>query len=265
MRVSFVFFAVLVMLIIAAPAARAQDASPALLAQANCAPVPGSASPPAGVPRIVGGQTQEARTIFGPHDLLVVGGGTAQGVQLGQQFFVRRAHDAGIQKSTGVHAVNTVGGIRIVAVNNSTAIASVDFACEALAVDDFLRGHHVEPILPPNAAHTDTSGELDFAAPGHVLFASDDRVTDGVGGFMVADIGGNKGATAGARFAVYRNLGIAGVPLAAVGEAIVVSAGPDTSGRPAHPRARRGGIGRSASPAQTPDEHVASGFSRTDR
>jgi hypothetical protein len=228
MRVSLIFSISLAFFVTAVPAARAQDASPALLAQANCAPVPGSASAPAGVLRVVGGQTQEPRTIFGPHDLIVVGGGAARGVQLGQQFFVRRAHDAGIQKSTGVHAVNTVGGIRIVAVNNSTAIASVDFACEALAVDDFLVPY-VEPILPPNAAHTDTSGELDFSAPGHVLFASDDRVTDGAGGFMVADIGANKGAAPGARFAVYRDLGVAGVPLAAVGEAIVVSAGPDTS------------------------------------
>jgi hypothetical protein len=225
MRGVFIFFGFLIM---TAPAARAQEASPALLAQANCAPVPGSATAPAGVLRVVGGQMQEPRTIFGPHDLLVIGGGGAQGVQLGQQFFVRRAHDAGIQKSTGVHAVNTVGGIRIVAMNSSTAIASVDFACEAMMVDDFLVPY-VEPVLPPNAAHTDTSGELDFSAPGHLLFASDDRLTDGVGGFMVADIGANKGAAPGARFAVYRNLGVARLPLAAVGEAIVVSAGPDTS------------------------------------
>jgi hypothetical protein len=215
-------------LIVAASSASAQDVSRALLAQANCAPAPGSATTPAGALRVVGGQMQEPRTIFGPHDLLVVGGGAAQGVQLGQQFFVRRARDSGIQKSVGVHAVNTVGGIRIVAVNNSTAIASVDFACEALAVDDFLVPY-VEPILPPNAAHTDTSGDLNFAAPGHLLFGSDDRVTDGAGGFMVADIGANRGAAPGARFAVYRDLGVAGLPLTAVGEAIVVSAGPDTS------------------------------------
>jgi hypothetical protein len=176
----------------------------------------------------VGGQTQEPWTIFGPHDLLVVGGGSAQGVQLGQQFFLRRAHDPGMEKNTGIHAVNTVGVIRIVAVNNSTAIASVDYACDALSVDDFLVPY-VEPVLPPNAAHTDTSGELDFSAPGHLIYASDDRVTDGVGGFMVADIGANKGAAPGARFAVYRDTGSAGVPLVAVGEAIVVSAGPDTS------------------------------------
>ncbi len=225
---SLVVLASLVFVFGAASRVRAQDASPALLAQASCAPVPGGATAPVGVLRVVGGQTQDPRTIFGPHDLLVVGGGSAQGVQLGQRFFVRRAHDAGIQKSTGVHAVNTVGGIRIVAMNSSTAIASVDFACEALMVDDFLVPY-VEPVLPPNAAHTDTSGELDFSAPGHLLFASDDRVTDGVGGFMVADIGANKGAAPGARFAVYRDLGVAGVPLAAVGEAIVVSAGPDTS------------------------------------
>jgi hypothetical protein len=46
---------------------------------------------------------------------------------------------------------------------------------------------------------------------------------------MVADIGQSQGATPGARFAIYRDVHRAGLPLAAVGEAIVVSAGSDTS------------------------------------
>ena len=46
---------------------------------------------------------------------------------------------------------------------------------------------------------------------------------------MVADIGQSQGATPGARFAVYRDMHQAGLPLAAVGEGIVVSVGSDTS------------------------------------
>ncbi len=214
----------------AASTARAQDpdASRAMIAQANCAPAAGGGAVPVGALRLVGGQTLEPRSMFAPGDLLVIGGGSAQGVQLGQQFFVRRARDWGMRKSAGIHAVNTVGGIRIVAVNSGTAIASIDFACEALMVDDFLVPY-VEPVLPPNVMHTDTSGELDFSSPGHILFGDDDRSTAGAGSFMVADIGSGRGATPGARLAVYRDLGVPGLPLEAVGEAIVVFAGPDTS------------------------------------
>ena len=208
--------------------ASAQDVSRAVLADAKCAPASGGGTPPLGALRVVGGQMQEPRTIFGPTDLIVVGGGSAQGVQLGQQFFVRRAFDWGQHMSVGVHAVNTVGGIRIVAVNSTTAIASVDFACDALMVDDFLQPY-VEPVLPPNITRTDTSGELDFAAAGHILFGPSDQLTAGAGAYMVADIGAGRGAAPGTRFAVYRDLGVPGVPLSAVGEAIVVFAGQDTS------------------------------------
>lgn len=208
--------------------ASAQDVSRAMLTAASCAPAAGSGAPPAGALRLVGGQKPEPRSIFGPGDLLVVGGGSAQGVQLGQQFFVRRARDWGMRKNIGVHAVNTVGGIRIIAVNNGAAIASIDFACEALMVDDFLVPY-VEPVLPPNVMRTDVSGELDFSSPGHILFGNDDHFTAGAGAFMVADIGVGHGAAPGARFAVYRDLRMPGVPLEPVGEAIVVFAGPDTS------------------------------------
>jgi hypothetical protein len=43
------------------------------------------------------------------------------------------------------------------------------------------------------------------------------------------DIGQSQGVTPGVRFAVYRDMHDAGLPLAAVGEGIVVSVGSDTS------------------------------------
>src|SRR5471030_3309800 len=111
-----------VMLVTITPAAFAEDMTRAMMSEANCAPTAGSGAPPAGALRLIGAQKQEARSIFAPGELLVVGGGSAKGLQLGQQFFVRRARDWGMRKSAGIHSVNTVGGIRIVAVNNATAI-----------------------------------------------------------------------------------------------------------------------------------------------
>ena len=46
---------------------------------------------------------------------------------------------------------------------------------------------------------------------------------------MVADVGQGQGAVPGTRFAIYRDLRQAGLPLAALGEGIIVSVGSDTS------------------------------------
>jgi len=75
----------------------------------------------------------------------------------------------------------------------------------------------------------DTSGELDFGTAGRILFGDTDRLSGGTGDFMAADIGEARGATPGARFAIYRNVQTPGVPIQPVGEAIVVFADSDTS------------------------------------
>ena len=88
---------------------------------------------------------------------------------------------------------------------------------------------YVEPVVPPAAERADATGELDFSAPGHVLFGVDNHSTGGVGRFMVADIGTAQSAAPGSRYAVYRDVGLPGLPLAYVGEAVVVAADADTS------------------------------------
>jgi hypothetical protein len=93
-------------------------------------------------------------------------------------------------------------------------------------------GDHLQPYtaipLVEGIERTDASGDLDFAAARTVLSGESERVSGGAGDFMIADAGTNQGAAPGARFAVYRAVG-EGAPLAAVGEAVVVSAGADTS------------------------------------
>jgi hypothetical protein len=88
---------------------------------------------------------------------------------------------------------------------------------------------YAQATMPPDAAGNDTTGELDFSSPGHILNGDGDRSMGAQGSFMVADVGTARGAVPGARFAVYRDIGASGVPVQAVGEAIVVSAEADTS------------------------------------
>jgi len=211
----------------AAPLAAA-DNPPSVVVDASCAPAVGPGAVPNGVPQIVGGQDLLQRTLFGPGEQVVIGAGTRQGVQLDQRYVARRSADWAMHKHAGLHAINTTGRLRIVAVNETTAIASVEAACEAVMVGDYLVPY-VEAALPPDMTRVDTSGDLDFGTPGRVLFGDTDKTTGGTGDFMAADIGEARGATPGARFAIYRDVQTAGVPIQPVGEAIVVFAGSDTS------------------------------------
>lgn len=195
---------------------------------ARCAPRAASATGPIDALRIVGAQDSAPRGLFGTRDLLIIGAGTGRGVALGQQFVIRRAPDPGRWHLAGPRATGTTGGLRIVAVNETTSIGAVEFAC-----DGILRGDHLEPyfepILPANLDRTDTTGELDFSTPARVLFGDEERATGATGDFMVIDTGLSHGAEPGARFAIYRDLNVNGLPLAPVGEAVVVHASADTA------------------------------------
>ena len=193
---------------------------------ATCAPRAATAPPPIDALRLIGVQDSVARQLFGAGDLVIIGGGRARGVELGQQFFVRRS--AMGQNRRGPLPVTTTGGIRVVAVDDSTAIALVDFACDGLSTGDHLEAY-VAPALPPDVDRTDTQGELDFSAPGRLLFGDNERTAGATGDFMVTDVGATRGAAPGMRFAIYRNVNVPGLPLAVVGEAIVVFADPETS------------------------------------
>jgi hypothetical protein len=201
------------------------DAQNALQLAAGCAPRAGAA-PPADVLRVIGAQDSVERRLFGPGELVVIGGGRERGVALGQQYFVRRTPSAHTRR--GTRGVTTAGWIRIVAVDDTTAIALVDFACDGLLAGDHLEAY-VAPALPVDAGRVDTQGEPDFSAPGRLLFGDNERTAGATGDFMVTDIGETRGAVPGMRFAIYRNVNVPGLPLAVVGEAIVVFTEPDTS------------------------------------
>jgi hypothetical protein len=210
---------------ISAPAARAQ--SPTSLSGQQlavaCAAAPGP--PPAQTPdalRVRGGQDTSARILFGTGELVIVNGGTQAGIALGQQYLLRHPVTSGAYGSHRIadaETAVTTGWLRVVAVNATTAVATIDYACDAVMVGDYL-----EPFVAPPAvtAATGPAAEPDFSSMGRVLYGDDRRQLGAAGDLMLIDRGGDHGVTAGARFAIYRDLRT-GVPLVAIGEGVVVS------------------------------------------
>ena len=190
-----------------------------------CAPPPSNDGAPGNALHIVGSQDPEPRALFGTRDLLVLDGGTEVGVQLGQEYFIRRSNaffgTTGGLRQTGSR---TVGWIRVVAVNETTAIAVVDHACGAIIQMDYLEPF-VMPVVPDGAEHDDMSGEPDFTSLGRIVGGNENRQTAGAGDFVLIDQGRDHGVVPGSRFAIYRDLGVDGMPLTTVGEVVMVTIG----------------------------------------
>src|SRR5215471_731413 len=190
----------------------------------GCAPLPDEALPPLSAPRITGSQDVVHRGTFGTPELLVVNAGTTQGMEVNQQYYVRRLFRTAETKYDKLpHMVQTAGWVRIVAANEAMSIAIPDHAC-----GDIREGDYLEPFAAPQLPDGDiftvvTTGEQDFKNYSRVVYAALERLSAGTGDFIVIDHGADRDIMIGSHFAIWRDLQSPGVPLTAIGEATVVS------------------------------------------
>ena len=226
MRYRFILAAALIVAASGPGAAQGEKSMSPLEVAVACAPPPTLDVPTGKLLRVIGAQDVVARTEFGTGDLLIIEGGSAAGVQLNQQYFVRRANRFGTAGSTPARqGARTGGWIHIVAVNESTSIAAFDHICGPVAASDYLEPF-AAPVVPAGADRDETPGEPDFNSMGKVVIGNEDRDSMAVGDFALIDRGTEHGMAPGARVALYRSVGVSGMPLAAVGEAIVITVGP---------------------------------------
>ncbi len=163
---------------------------------------------------LLGSQDGTTRFYYGPRDALVIGGGSERGVQVGQEFFVRRVSSGPLVLRP---ILETVGWVRITAVDRAAAIAQVVEMCDGIKQGDFLHPA-TWPDLPPIAA----AGEPDYAAYGTILYAPDTRAAIATRQYAVVDLGADHGLAAGQRLTVFRAaLGDLG-PVTEIAQALAV-------------------------------------------
>jgi hypothetical protein len=203
----------------------------AQIALACASPAVGAATPAA----ILGAQDTFPRTILGPQDLLVIAGGSDAGMQLGQRYYIRRASGAYRNPSPAAYrdrragfTAGTAGWLRIVALNNTTSIARIDYACGAIFAGDYLEPFEA-PVVLPDADRDDSTGELDFTSLSRVVSGPENHLSAAPGEYVVIDRGTDQGIAPGARLAIYRDLRVRAMPMMALGEAVVVSASKDAA------------------------------------
>ena len=167
MRTSLLIVAVVVSFGVMGSPALAQEQPPLSSAEiaAGCAPPVADTQAPRDL-RIIGAQTVSPRSTYDNLDLLIVNGGTEAGVQLGARFYIRRPLQFGSGRLIGAPVeVVTDGWIRIVAANEDTAIASVEYSCGAI-----FQGDYLEPFNTPEMPEgRDDAGEPDSDSPARVV------------------------------------------------------------------------------------------------
>jgi len=182
---------------------------------------------PQGSLRVVGPQAADGRQSVARGELVVLSGGTPQGLAIGQQYFARRLkkplnHETITPANPG--AIQTTGWLTVVAADTRFAIARVEYACVPIDAGDYLEPY-AEPALPREVA---AKGLTDFSELGRVLFGVHRREAFGAGDLLSIDRGQARGMAAGTRVAFYRDHRN-GMPLVEIGEGIVVEVSGETS------------------------------------
>ena len=174
--------------------------------------------------RIAGAQDTVPRSLFGKSDLVVISGGVREGVQLDQRYATRREYVFGRMSKGQLQAIHTTGWLRVVAVNDTTAIAQIENMCDGVIVGDYLEPFVAPPPATAGSESDRTSAALDFSSLGRVVFGDEERRIGSTGDFMMIERS-SAALAAGSRVAIYRDLETPGIPLTAIGEGVIVSIG----------------------------------------
>jgi hypothetical protein len=177
--------------------------------------------------RVTGGQDSFEHRAYAPGDLITINGGTDHGIEVGQEYFVRRVQIEGDRtvSRAAPGAIRTNGWIRVYAVDDEMSLATITYACDTVEVGDYLEPFAL-PTVPTPLAGDARPQKSNY---GKILGGGDRRKAFGKGDFFIVDRGSDHGVQVGSRFVVYHDKKLEGNFLFEVGEAFAVDVRPDNS------------------------------------
>jgi hypothetical protein len=204
--------------LVPAPASAAADLA--------CAPFL-TYAPPKSQLRVTGSQDTYVKQMMGPGDTLVINAGLDKGLQVGQEYFVRR-----VTRSFGARgpdpnnplSIHTAGRVRIVNAEPDVSLATITHSCEGVLLNDFL-----DPFVPPVLAERPMDGTPQFEHLGHVMLGDEGRRIVGNAEFITIDRGSDHGLVVGQRLTVFRDKRGSAGPLVEIGTVITISVRPDNA------------------------------------
>lgn len=177
--------------------------------------------------RVTGGQDSVVRRAFGPGDLITMNAGTDNGIEPGQEYFVRRLQTEANQRPSRQTpgSVRTAGWIKVYAVDKEMSLATVVHACDTMDAGDYLEPF-VMPVVPKMSTERIKPQRDNY---GRILFGNDFRRSFGKGDFFIVDRGSDHGVAPGDRFVIYRDKKQSENFLYDLGEAVAMEVRADTS------------------------------------
>lgn len=165
----------------------------------------------------------EDKGLYAKDDQVIVAGGAASGLAVGQNVVARRMYrvDGAAGAATGEH---TAGVLQIVAAGERASIAVVVYTCDEIMRGDRLAPFAPEPIRPAGAA-----GSPAFDSAARILFGDAGQLVGAPRRLMVINRGRSEGVRAGQRLTLFRRSRFGGGAPIVVGEAVVVAVRADSA------------------------------------
>jgi hypothetical protein len=207
------------------PAATSPHLSPEVLSLA-CSPS-AALEAPAMPLRITGGQDSFARRIYAPGDLVTINAGVKNGIEVGQEYYVRRLQrdsPAPISRENPA-TIRTTGWIKVYAVDerDQLSLATITHACDTIEVGDYLEPFKL-PIVPTVSKNRPKPERDNY---GKVLVGTDRRTSFGKGDYFVINRGSDHGIEVGSQFVLYRDKKQAENFLYEIGEGVATEVKPE--------------------------------------
>lgn len=199
---------------------------PAEILSLACAPSLVYEAPPTPI-RVTGSQESFVHRSFSSGDLITINAGTDNGVDVGQEYYTRRAvpiERRPISRDNPA-TIRTTGWIRIYAVDRRMSLATITHTCDSVEANDYVEPF-VLPDIPAISAHRPAAQRGNY---GRVLTGNDNRTSFGRGDYFMVDRGSDHGVTVGAQFVVYRDKRQPGNFLFELGEAVALEVRPDSA------------------------------------
>jgi Carboxypeptidase regulatory-like domain len=177
---------------------------------------------PAALPESFGtiqsGRLDGARDLYTKDDEVLIDGGTADGLEAGQNVVVRRRFRVREASGDAIVGEHTAGVLQIVTADERTSSAVVVYACDELRKGDFLASFKPEPLRTPEPA-----GIPSFDEAAKILFGDAGEMLGAPGRLMVIDRGSDRGLRVGQRVTLFRRTRQTGNTPSLVGDAVIVA------------------------------------------
>jgi hypothetical protein len=169
------------------------------------------------------GRAAKGNNLFSAGDQLIIDGGKANGLEVGQNFVARRNYRTSLDRD-GAAGEHTAGVLQIVAADQSGARAVVIYACDELMPGDWLAPFTPEPLRAPEPA-----GMPAYDRAARILLTDDGQLIGAPRRLMVIDRGRDNGIRVGQRLTLFRPARAGGRGPSVIGDAIVVAVRVDSA------------------------------------